>query len=64
MVKNTAELIKTFEAEKNELRLRIVKIEKAIDAIRDLCVHDWAPDGNDSHYDYEKCTKCGLINKL
>ena len=32
----------------------------ALEVVRDICRHDWEPDGNDSHHSYRKCTICLL----
>lgn len=49
-----AEIEKKMEKEKAVLE----KLGRALGALQDICEHEWHPDGNDSHKDYEKCVKC------
>jgi len=42
------------EAEEN-----LRKIRNAIKSGQEICKHEFVPDGNDSHYDFEKCKICG-----
>ena len=51
--------IERLKKEKEQLQSRITKIDKAINAFQDVCVHNWEYEGHDSHKDYEKCTICG-----
>ncbi|MDR1339383.1 MAG: hypothetical protein LBK58_04950 [Prevotellaceae bacterium] len=37
---------------------QIGNIDETLRHLRETCEHDWVPAGNDSHYDYEKCTRC------
>jgi hypothetical protein len=42
-------------------------IDETLENLRALCGesgHNWIPDGNDSHYDYEKCTYCGERRRI
>lgn len=32
---------------------------EALQVAQKKCEHTWVDDGRDSHYDWEKCTKCG-----
>ena len=49
---------KLFE-EQEKAKETLDNINTAIDKLRDNCPHEkWEWDGNDSHYDYEKCVVC------
>ena len=47
-----------------ELEKEISDIGIAIRTIQNNCNHTWVSDGHDSHYRYEKCTKCSKIDKI
>lgn len=58
-------LLKKLRANKKELKEELIKVDKAIDALKAVCKHE-LPDGkdayeyygNDSHYDYYSCSIC------
>jgi hypothetical protein len=58
------DLIAFFSERKEEIEAQMKIINKIIELLQKICVHEWTPDGNDSHYDYERCTRCGLRNKI
>lgn len=35
------------------------KFREAIEALQEVCEHDYKDDGHDSHKDYYKCAICG-----
>lgn len=41
---------------KGEAELR----EQAIKSLQEICKHDFAPDGHDSHHNYRRCKICNL----
>lgn len=57
------DIIKTLAAEMALLKTRIEKLRAAILAIQEVCEHDYAETGHDSHYRHYECTKCGKIEK-
>ena len=54
----TREMMKTLIAKRQKANVELMKINKAIEALRDLCDHDWQNDGHDSHKDHYKCSIC------
>lgn len=56
--------IKKLQEEKDMLYERINKIDKAITAFQEVCIHEaWEDCGHDSHHSYEKCIDCGYERK-
>lgn len=55
--------IKALLAARVAAERRLEKLTAAIDALRELCDHDFAPSGNDSHYNYQRCSRCGFEEK-
>ena len=55
--------IKDLRVREEALTLQITKIRKAIEAFQEVCDHKFEPDGHDSHYNWEKCTVCGKLNR-
>lgn len=51
--------IADLREEEQELTERLGKVKTAITAFQDVCLHDWQPNGHDSHYHYDKCVTCG-----
>ena len=51
-------LIQDVLKQEEELKEKLNKVRKVIDAYRDLCDHNWVPDGHDSHHDFVKCNIC------
>lgn len=37
----------------------MTKLRKAIEAMQNVCEHDWVDNGRDSHKDHYVCTICG-----
>lgn len=58
------ELIEKYNAEIAKHQSEIDKRKAAIKALQDLCTHTMVSDGNDSHYNYYKCSICGFKNKV
>lgn len=57
-------IIIQMEARKALLDKESSALNAAIKAYQQNCDHSWEHWGNDSHYDYEKCTKCGESRKV
>ncbi|WP_346237747.1 hypothetical protein ABDK00_001555 [Niabella insulamsoli] len=53
------EQVKKMEAEKAMLQERINKLNTAIQALQEVCDHNYLYQGHDSHYEYYECTDCG-----
>ena len=51
--------IKELLEKRVALNKEISKVEKAIEALQDLCVHEYLYEGHTSHEDYEVCKHCG-----
>ncbi|MEQ1862322.1 MAG: hypothetical protein ABMA13_20580 [Chthoniobacteraceae bacterium] len=51
--------IKSLLAEEQRLADRIKTVRGAIASLRALCDHEFVSAGNDSHYNYVRCTRCG-----
>jgi hypothetical protein len=43
---------------REKIHAEATKVDKAIKALQDICEHDLANDGHDSHKDHYKCTIC------
>jgi len=56
------EQINKLFKERSILYERIMKLDKAIKALQDICEHDWQDDGRDSHKDHYKCSICGATD--
>lgn len=54
------ETIKKLNNELMHLDQQAEKRRKAIRALQDVCEHEWASDGHDSHHSYKTCLVCGL----
>lgn len=52
------ETISNLQKQKDTYQTCVQAIERAITALQAVCIHEWKPNGNDSHYDYEKCDIC------
>lgn len=52
-------IYKILEDVKAKEEIEITEYEKSTGE----CVHNWVPDGHDSHYSYDVCTKCKEIIK-
>ena len=48
--------------EADELHERLAKVNKAIDAIRDVCDHNWIDGGDDSRQ--YVCDICGAATRI
>jgi hypothetical protein len=38
---------------------RLKHIRAGIESLQFLCLHEWEPNGHDSHHNWEKCKLCG-----
>lgn len=61
--KVSLEQVKLLNEERDMLIERLRAVNRAIDALRYLCEHDWSDAGHDSHHSYQKCKVCGLEEK-
>jgi hypothetical protein len=57
-------VIKSLLAREQELLVELAKIRRAIDTLRAQCDHTWSGDGHYSHFNFQKCTKCGTERRL
>jgi len=55
--------VEDLEQKRVDLNQQVIKIEKAIKALQEICEHEFEPDGRDSHHSYEKCKYCGVTQK-
>lgn len=51
--------IKELILQRDTLYARAKKLDKAIDALREECPHDWSYDGHGHNEDYYICINCG-----
>ncbi len=54
----TKEMMKPLIAKRQKANVELMKVNKAIKALQNLCDHDWVSDGQDSHKDHYKCDIC------
>lgn len=52
-------IFKDIDREIVEVNLRLTALKNARTTLSALCEHEWYGGGNDSHYDWEKCSICG-----
>jgi len=52
-------LITSLNTKKAELLNESNKVQGAINALQNICDHDWNCVGHDSHKDHYTCTICG-----
>jgi hypothetical protein len=57
-------MIKELLKERAALEERLKHIDEAIKHLRAICEHQWIPGGNDSHYHYQQCARCGKTRKI
>ena len=51
--------IKDLKAQAKDLYAKARKLDKAVDALQEICEHDWKYDGHGHNSDYYTCLKCG-----
>lgn len=53
------EVVKRMRDEKATLQKRLKALDGAIEAVREICTHEWMGCGHDSHHNYVECVHCG-----
>ena len=47
---------------RKEAYAKLKTLDKTIECLRDICKHDWVPNGYDSHKDHYKCSICSATD--
>jgi len=54
----TIETMKPLLSQRTKLRWELKKVDTAINALQEICEHEWISDGHDSHKDHYICSIC------
>lgn len=57
------ETISALRQQVESLEAAVKAHREALYALQKICPHEWVDDGHDSHYNWEKCTICGVSQK-
>lgn len=57
-------ILRAMRVRREKLLSEVKATDAAIAALTDICPHEWTHDGHDSHYEWQRCTICGEVEKV
>lgn len=57
-------VFKDLDIQITEMFIQLEKLKHARKTLSEICEHEWYGNGNDSPYDWEKCSICGEQRKV